>query len=130
MKTIDVIAALGSLAQETRLAVYRLLVKRGPDGLSAGAIAQALDVPASSLSFHLHQLMHAGLISQERQSRQLIYAASYERSDICAVPAASVILENVVAFEVACALVDKFGGDSLLEMQARWKLFQEMASKR
>lgn len=57
-------------------------------------------------------------------------AASYERSDVCAVPAASVILENVVAFEVACALVDKFGGDSLVEMQARWKLFQEMASKR
>lgn len=57
-------------------------------------------------------------------------AASYERSDVCAVPAASVILENVVAFEVACALVDKFGGDSLMEMQARWKLFQEMARNR
>jgi chorismate synthase len=57
-------------------------------------------------------------------------AASYERSDVCAVPAASVILENVVAFEIACALVDKFGGDSLVEMQARWNLFQEMARKR
>ena len=57
-------------------------------------------------------------------------AASYERSDICAVPAASVIVENVVAFEVACALVDKFGGDSLAEMQARWKLFHEMARQR
>jgi DNA-binding transcriptional ArsR family regulator len=79
MKTGDAIGALSSLAQETRLAVYRLLVKRGPEGLSAGAIAEALDVPASSLSFHLHQLMHAGLITQERQSRQLIYAASYER---------------------------------------------------
>jgi chorismate synthase len=56
--------------------------------------------------------------------------ASYERSDVCAVPAASVILENVVAFEVARALVDKFGGDSLAEMQARWKLFHEMAGKR
>src|SRR5512143_2349782 len=79
MKRDDAIAALGSLAQDTRLSVYRLLVKRGPEGLSAGAIAQALDVPASSLSFHLHQLMHAGLITQERQSRQLIYAASYQR---------------------------------------------------
>ena len=78
MQTADAIAALGSLAQETRLAVYRLLVKRGPEGLSAGAIAEALDVPSSSLSFHLHQLMHAGLISQERQSRQLIYAANYQ----------------------------------------------------
>ena len=57
-------------------------------------------------------------------------AAAYERSDVCAVPAASVIVENVVAFEVACALVDKFGGDSLVEMQARYKLFQEMASLR
>ena len=57
-------------------------------------------------------------------------AAAYERSDVCAVPAAGVILENVVAFEIAAALIDKFGGDSLQEMQARWKLFQEMARER
>jgi chorismate synthase len=57
-------------------------------------------------------------------------AASYERSDVCAVSAASVILENVVAFEIAAALIDKFGGDSLQEMQARWKLFHEMARER
>lgn len=57
-------------------------------------------------------------------------AAAYERSDVCAVPAAGVILENVVAFEVAAALIDKFGGDSLAEMQARWKLFQELARTR
>ncbi len=56
--------------------------------------------------------------------------AAYERSDVCAVPAASVVLENVVAFEVARAMVDKFGGDSLAEMQARWKLFHEMARER
>ena len=56
--------------------------------------------------------------------------ASYERSDTCAVAAASVILENVVAFEIASALVDKFGGDSLAEMQARWKLFHDMAARR
>lgn len=56
--------------------------------------------------------------------------ASYERSDVCAVPAASVVIENVVAFEVARALVDKFGGDSLAEMQSRWKLFHDMAVKR
>ncbi len=53
--------------------------------------------------------------------------AAYERSDVCAVPAASVIVECVVAFEVACALVDKFGGDSIEEMQARWRLFHELA---
>jgi ArsR family transcriptional regulator, arsenate/arsenite/antimonite-responsive transcriptional repressor len=79
MKTTEVLAGLGSLAQETRLEIYRLLVRRGPEGLAAGRIAEALDVPASSLSFHLHQLMHSGLITQERRSRQLIYAANYSR---------------------------------------------------
>ncbi len=57
-------------------------------------------------------------------------AASYERSDVCAVPAASVIVENVVAFEVAAALVDKFGGDSLPEMKARYELFLKMAREK
>ncbi|NLS94730.1 MAG: chorismate synthase [Planctomycetaceae bacterium] len=57
-------------------------------------------------------------------------SASYERSDVCAVSAASVIIENVVAFEIAAALVEKFGGDSVMEMEARWKLFHEMAGKR
>ena len=57
-------------------------------------------------------------------------SASYERSDVCAVPAASVIVENVVAFEVARALVEKFGNDSLVEMKARRDLFHEMAKKR
>ncbi len=56
--------------------------------------------------------------------------AAYERSDICAVPAAGVILENVVAFEIAAALIDKFGGDSLEEMQARWELFHTLARER
>ncbi|MDA0660321.1 MAG: chorismate synthase, partial [Planctomycetota bacterium] len=56
--------------------------------------------------------------------------AEYERSDVCAVPAASVIIENVVAFEIAAALIDKFGGDSLTEMKARWELFHTMARER
>jgi len=56
--------------------------------------------------------------------------ASYERSDVCAVPAASVIVEAVVAFEVARALIDKFGGDSLTEMRARWDLYHELARER
>jgi chorismate synthase len=56
--------------------------------------------------------------------------AAYERSDVCAVSAASVIVENVVAFEVAVALVDKFGGDSLAEMRARWDLYHELARSR
>jgi chorismate synthase len=55
--------------------------------------------------------------------------ASYERSDTCAVPACSVIIENVVAFELATALIEKFGNDSLQEMLARYDLFQELAAK-
>jgi chorismate synthase len=56
--------------------------------------------------------------------------ATYQRSDVCAVPAASCVVENVVAFEIARAMVDKFGGDSLAEMQARWKLFHRLARER
>ena len=79
MTTLEALAALGSLGQQTRLEAFRLLVRRGPEGLPAGAIADALEVPASSLSFHLQQLVHARLVTQERRSRQLIYAADYER---------------------------------------------------
>jgi ArsR family transcriptional regulator, arsenate/arsenite/antimonite-responsive transcriptional repressor len=71
------IAALGALAQETRLALFRLLVTAGPSGLPAGVIAERLGVQPSSLSFHLAQLVHAGLITQRRLSRQLIYSAEY-----------------------------------------------------
>ena len=77
MDTSTVIGALGALAQEHRLALFRLLVQAGEPGLSAGAIAEALGVPNSSLSFHLAQLTNAGLIRQERQSRSLIYSADY-----------------------------------------------------
>jgi len=77
MEAHQAVAALGALAHDTRLAVYRMLVQRGPDGLSAGAIAQALALPPSSLTFHLQQLTHAGLITQRRLSRQLIYAADF-----------------------------------------------------
>ncbi|MGZ8337872.1 MAG: ArsR/SmtB family transcription factor [Allosphingosinicella sp.] len=71
------VSALAALAQEHRLAVFRLLVEAGPDGLAAGAVADALGVPNSSLSFHLAQLNRAGLISQERRHRSLIYRADY-----------------------------------------------------
>ena len=71
------IAALGALAQETRLELFRLLVTCGPEGLRAGVIAERLGVQPSSLSFHLAQLTHAGLITQRRLSRQLIYSADY-----------------------------------------------------
>ena len=73
----SVITALAALAQEHRLAVYRLLVQAGEKGMAAGAIAEALGMPASSLSFHLAQLRLAKLIQHERQHRSLIYRADY-----------------------------------------------------
>ena len=75
MDTPAAVTALGALAQDTRLRAFRLLVERGPDGLPAGQLAAALDVPPSSLTFHLQQLLHAGLVTQRRASRNLIYAA-------------------------------------------------------
>jgi len=78
METKHAVAALGALAQETRLAIFRLLVEKGREGLAAGSIATTLDVPASSLSFHLAQLAHAGLIVQRRVSRSLIYSADFD----------------------------------------------------
>jgi ArsR family transcriptional regulator len=73
------VAALSALAQEHRLALYRLLVQAGEEGMAAGAIAERLGVPNSSLSFHLAGLSRAGLIRQERRSRSLIYRADYGR---------------------------------------------------
>jgi ArsR family transcriptional regulator, arsenate/arsenite/antimonite-responsive transcriptional repressor len=77
MKVESAIEALGALAQEHRLALFRLLVRAGDNGMPAGAIAEKLGVPNSSLSFHLAQLRNAGLILQERQHRSLIYRANY-----------------------------------------------------
>jgi DNA-binding transcriptional ArsR family regulator len=71
------ISALAALAQETRLDLFRLLVTVGPEGLPAGVIGERLGVAPSSLSFHLQQLVHAGLITQRRLGRQLIYSAEY-----------------------------------------------------
>jgi ArsR family transcriptional regulator, arsenate/arsenite/antimonite-responsive transcriptional repressor len=77
MQPDAVIRSLGALAQEHRLAAYRLLVQAGPDGMAAGVLAEALGIPASSLSFHLSQLSHSGLVTQRRVSRSIIYAADY-----------------------------------------------------
>jgi ArsR family transcriptional regulator len=77
MKPKEAVEALSSLAQETRLAIYRLLVEAGPNGLAAGLIANKLGVLPSSLSFHLAQLTRSGLVTQRRASRSLIYAAEY-----------------------------------------------------
>ena len=79
MQPTQAIIALAALAQEHRLALFRLLVQAGQDGMAAGALAEALGIPNSSLSFHLAQLTRAGLIQQRREGRSLIYAADYAR---------------------------------------------------
>jgi len=77
MNADSTIRALAALAQEHRLAAYRLLVQTGRQGLAAGAIAEALALPASSMSFHLAQLTHAGLVTPVRHGRSIVYAADY-----------------------------------------------------
>lgn len=77
MEAAAAVAAFGSLAQETRLAVFRLLVQAGPDGLTAGEIADALKVPASTMSHHLATIERAGLATSRRESRSIFYAADY-----------------------------------------------------
>ncbi len=77
MKTDVAVAALAALAQETRLDIYRLLVQAGPGGLPAGRIGERLDLALPTLSFHLAQLKHAGLVAARRDGRSIIYAANY-----------------------------------------------------
>lgn len=81
MEKKAVLAALTALSQETRLDIFRLLVQTGPEGRAAGAIAETLGVTPATLSFHLNQLAHAGLIVQRREGRSLIYSADFTRMD-------------------------------------------------
>lgn len=79
MEEKDVIKSLAALAQPLRLQVFRALVVAGTEGLTPGSLSETLDVAGTSLSFHLKELMHAGLISQERDGRNLIYRAAFGR---------------------------------------------------
>lgn len=78
METKAAVNALSSLAQETRLAIFRLLVKVGHEGLPAGEIAKALDVPAPTLSFHLNHLTQAGLLESDRRGRSIVYTVRFD----------------------------------------------------
>ena len=78
MDSTTVLKALAALAQDTRLALFRLLVEQGPAGLTPGRIAEALDVPPATLSFHLKELTHAGLISARQESRFIHYSANFD----------------------------------------------------
>ncbi len=77
MKSIQAVKALAALAQESRLAVYRLLVARGPEGLSAGIIGARLGIAPATLSFHFKELANAGLVAARTQGRYVIYSANF-----------------------------------------------------
>ena len=94
-------SALGALGHEHRLAAYRLLVQRGPDGLAAGVLAEKLAMPPSSLTFHLQQLLHAGLITQRRLGRQIFYAADFAAMNTLI----SYLTENCCGGAAVCAPV-------------------------
>ena len=78
MEDRDIIRALAALAQPMRLRVFRALTVSGPEGLTPGMMAEALAVPQNTLSFHLKELTNAGLVTQERASRHIIYRAAFE----------------------------------------------------
>lgn len=78
METTQAVAALAALAQEHRLAVFRLLVQAGPEGMSAGQVAEAIDLAPNTLTFHFDRLRVAGLVTVRREGRSMIYAARYE----------------------------------------------------
>jgi DNA-binding transcriptional ArsR family regulator len=79
MEKTDAVAALAALAQDNRLDVYRLLVQAGPEGMPAGAVAEALDLAPNTLTFHFDRLRTAGLVSVRREGRSMIYAALFEK---------------------------------------------------
>lgn len=78
METKNALAALSALAQEHRLAIFRLLVQRGPDGLAVGQIGETLGLPPATLSFHLKELSHAGLLQSRQEGRFIFYSANFQ----------------------------------------------------
>jgi ArsR family transcriptional regulator, arsenate/arsenite/antimonite-responsive transcriptional repressor len=78
MEKSNAVAALSALAQDNRLDVFRLLVQAGPEGMAAGAVAEALDLAPNTLTFHFDRLRMAGLVTVRREGRSMIYAAQYD----------------------------------------------------
>ncbi len=99
MKTTQAIDALGALAHPHRLAAYRALVVRGPAGLRAGLLAEQLDLAPSSLTFHLQNLQRAGLLTQRREGRQLLYAVNFKAMNALV----AYLTENCCGGEQVCS---------------------------
>lgn len=101
MDTKNALAALSAVAQESRLAIYRLLIQSGPEGLAASRIGEQLGIPASSLSFHLKELSHANLVTPKQEGRFVIYAANFTTMNALV----SFLTENCCFGQASCAPV-------------------------
>ncbi len=99
MNQIDAVTALAALAQESRLAVFRLLVQRGPDGYPAGEIGERLKIPGPTLSFHLKELARAGLVAARRDGRFIHYSPDFERMRALV----SYLTDNCCSLAATCA---------------------------
>lgn len=103
MNSKRAVDALSAMAQESRLAIYRLLVKRGPEGFAAGEIAERLGIAGPTLSFHLKALDHADLVTVRREGRFLYYSANFERmNDLVAYLTENCCGQGVTACAPAC----------------------------
>lgn len=105
-------AAFDALSQETRLKVLRLLVKHGPGGAPAGTLSEALDIPHNTLSFHLAQLSHAGLVVARRVGRSIVYSADFETITALI----RFLVEDCCGADVANVRNDKKRGRSVIEL--------------
>lgn len=112
MEINEALAAFDALSQETRLRVFRLLVEHGRDGAPAGALRETLDIPHNTLSFHLSQMSHAGLVVSRREGRSIIYMANFEFfTDLI-----RYMVKDCCRMEFASIREDKKRGCSVIEM--------------
>lgn len=108
MNNKDCVQALAALAQESRLSVFRLLVSRGPEGLSAGEIGERLEIPGPTLSFHLKELTQAGLVTARKESRFVYYSPAFDRMNALL----GYLTENCCSQGVVCATSCAPGGST------------------